>query len=125
RGLAYAAHAGHSAGARLGDQNLIWASAASRPDRSVEAVAVMLGLLRSFPMQTRRFERARGSAIERLLGGRVRFRGYGPNAESWRLRGQSEDPRPQVLAGLRGLTIDELAGFVRPLESAAIGVVCV
>jgi predicted Zn-dependent peptidase len=125
RGLAYAAHAGHSAGARLSDQNLIWASAASRPDRSVEAVAVMLGLLRSFPMQTRRFERARGSAIERLLGGRVRFRGYGPNAESWRLREQSEDPRPQVLAGLRSLSLDELAAFVAPLERAAIAVVCV
>lgn len=125
RGLAYAAHAGHSAGTRLSDQNLIWASAASRPDRSVEAVAVMLGLLRSFPMQARRFERARGSAIERLLGGRVRFRGYGPHAEAWRLREQSEDPRPRVLADLRSSTIDDLAAFVSPLERAALAVVCV
>ncbi|HVH99601.1 MAG TPA: insulinase family protein [Enhygromyxa sp.] len=125
RGLAYAAHAGHSAGTRLDDQNLVWASAASRPDRCVEAVALMLGLLRSFPMQTQRFERARGSAIERLLGGRVRFRGYGPTAESWRLRELSEDPRPEVLAGLRELTIDELSAFVQPLEQAPLAVVCV
>jgi predicted Zn-dependent peptidase len=125
RGLAYAAHAGHSAGTRLDDQNLIWTSAASRPDRCVEAVAVMLGLLRSFPIQAHRFERSRDTAIERLLGGRVRFRGYGVTAETWRLREQSEDPRPQVLADLRNLSIDQLAQFVAPLAQAGIAVVCV
>jgi predicted Zn-dependent peptidase len=125
RGLAYAAHAGHSAGAQLSDQNLIWASAASRPDRSAEAIAVMLGLLREFPIQAHRFERARSSAIERMLGGRVRFRGYGLTAEGWRLRGQSEDPRPGILADLRGLTCEDLADFVAPLDQAAIAVVCV
>jgi predicted Zn-dependent peptidase len=125
RGLAYAAHAGHSAGSRLADQNLIWASAASRPDRAAEAVAVMLGLIRKFPIQAKRFERARGSAIERLLGGRVRFRGYGFSAETWRLRGQSADPRPEVLAGLRAMSIEELRSFVAPLEHAALALVCV
>ena len=125
RGLAYAAHAGHTAGARLVDQNMIWASAASRPDRSVDAVAVMLGLIRDFPLQTHRFERARGSAIERLVGGRVRFRGYGLTAEAWRLREQTEDPRPAILTRLSGLTIDDMAGFVAPLEQAGIAVVCV
>jgi predicted Zn-dependent peptidase len=125
RGLAYAAHAGHTAGVRLGDQNLIWASAASRPDRSVEAVALMLALLREFPAQLPRFERARSSAIERLLGGRVRFRGYGFAAESWRLRELDHDPRPAVLERLRALSLAELAKFAAPLASAGVAVVCV
>ena len=125
RGLAYAAHAGHSAGGRLCDQNLIWASAASRPDRAAEAVAVMLGLLREFPLQARRFERARGSAVERLLGGRIRFRGYGFAAETWRLRELDRDPRQAVLDDLRAMTPDALASFVAPLERAGLAVVCV
>ncbi|PRQ05861.1 Peptidase M16 inactive domain protein [Enhygromyxa salina] len=125
RGLAYAAHGGHGAGARAGDQNLIWASLASRPDRAAEAAAVLLGLLREFPVQAQRFERARGSAIERLLGSRVRFRGYGFAAESWRLRGLKADPRPDILAALEALTIDDLRAFVRPLASAGLAMVVV
>ena len=125
RGLAYAAHAGHSAGAELGDQNLIWTSAASRPDRAAEAAAVMLGLLREFPLDDHRFARAKASAVERLLGGRVRFRGYGFSAESWRLRGQTEDPRPQALVELRELGPDALAAFAAPLATAGLALVCV
>jgi len=125
RGLAYAAHAGHSAGGRCDDDNLIWASAASRPDRCVEAVTVMLGLLRAFPVHSQRFERARSSAIERLLGGRVRFRGYGFAAETWRLRGLAEDPRPATLEALRAMSQAELAAYVAPLEHAGLAVVCV
>jgi predicted Zn-dependent peptidase len=125
RGLAYAAHAGHTAGGQLGDQNLIWASAASRPDRAAEAAAVMLGILREFPLEPHRFERAKASAIERLLGARIGFRGYGFAAESWRLRGQTEDPRPQALAELRSFTLDDLARYAAPLADAGLALVCV
>nr|WP_255216541.1 insulinase family protein [Pseudenhygromyxa sp. WMMC2535] len=125
RGLAYSAHGGHSAGARLGDHNLIWATAASRPERAAETAAVLLGLLRELPAHERRFERARGSAIEKLVGSRVRFRGYGFTAEDWRLRGLDEDPRPRVLAELRHLGLADLLHFAEPLEQAGAAVVLV
>jgi predicted Zn-dependent peptidase len=128
RGLAYAAHGGHTAGGRIGDQNLIWASLASRPDRSAEAAEVLLGLFRELPdrsMHTQRFERALGSAIERLLSSRVRFRGHGFAAESWRLRGLDHDPRPEILAALERFTIDDLRAFVQPLATAGLALVVV
>lgn len=125
RGLAYSAHGGMSMGARLGDRNLFWASAASRPDRAAEAVAVLMGLMRELPVQERRFERARGAAIEKLVNARVRFRGYGFNAEDWRLRGLDEDPRPRLLAELRQLGLAELLEFAAPLGQAGAAVVLV
>jgi predicted Zn-dependent peptidase len=128
RGLAYAAHGGHTAGTRVGDQNLIWASLASRPDRSAEAAAVLLGLFRELPhqsMHVQRFERALGSAIERLLGSRVRFRGYGFAAESARLRGLDHDPRAEILAALERFTIEDLRTFVQPLATAGLALVVV
>lgn len=125
RGLAYAAHGGHGAGSHVGDQNLIWASLASRPDRSVEAAAVLLGLFREFPLQQQRFERARASALEGMLSSRVRFRGYGFAFESWRLRGLDEDPRPAIFAALERLTIDDLRAFTQPLAAAGLALVVV
>ncbi|WP_146659748.1 M16 family metallopeptidase [Enhygromyxa salina] len=125
RGLAYAAHGGHTAGPRVGDQNLIWASLASRPDRSVEAAAVVLGLFREFPLQQQRFERARASALERMLSSRVRFRAYGFAFESWRLRGLEADPGPANFAALEQLTLEDLGAFVQPLATAGPALVVV
>ncbi|MFV8755296.1 insulinase family protein [Nannocystaceae bacterium ST9] len=115
RGLAYAAHGGHTAGARLGDQNLVWASVGSRSDRAVETITLLLELLRELPAQAQRFERARSSAIEKLLGARVRFRGYAFSAETWRLRGLVEDPRPALLAALRERQLSDLLEFAAPI----------
>ncbi len=125
RGLAYAAQGGHSAGARLGDQNLIWASAGSRADRTVDTVALLLGLLRELPAQAQRFDRSRSSAIEKLLGARVRFRGYAFTAETWRLRGIHEDPRPKLLAALRERQLSDLLEFARPVGQAGMAVTIV
>lgn len=125
RGLAYAAQGGHSAGARLGDQNLAWASVASRADRCAEAVAVLLGLLRELPAQPERFERARRSAIEKLLGARVRFRGFGFTAETWRQRGITDDPRPALLAALRERSLADLLAFARPLGQGGMALAIV
>jgi len=123
RGLAYTAQGGFGSGARLGDDNLVWARAASRPDRTAEAVTLLLDLYRSFPAQTQRFERAQASAIEKLIGTRIRFRGFGLTAEAWRLRGLEGDPRPQVLAALRELDLDALSSFAAPLANAGAAVV--
>jgi predicted Zn-dependent peptidase len=125
RGLAYAAHGGHAAGNQAGDQNLIWASLASRPDRSVEAAAILLGLFRELPLQPQRFERARASALERMLGARVRFRGYGFAFETWRLRGLDQDPGPATFAALERLTIDDLSAFAGALTTAGLALVIV
>ncbi len=128
RGLAYAAHGGHTAGSRRGDQNLVWGSLASRPDRSVEAAAVLLSLFRALPgasLQPPRFERALAAAIEHLLGSRTRFRGYGFAAEGWRLRGLDRDPRPEILAALERMTIEDMRAFLRPLETAGLALVLV
>ena len=125
RGLAYSAHAGHTAGPRTGDQNMIWASAATRPQRAGETLALLLELLRQLPAQPERFVRARTSAVEKLVGGRVRFRGYGFAAESWRLRGLDGDPRPRVLSELRSLELEELLGFAAELRETGMAAVVV
>src|SRR5690606_8151262 len=98
---------------------------ASRPDRSVEAAEVLLGLLRGLPIHPLRFERARASAVEHLLGSRARFRGYGLVAESWRVRGLDGDPRPDILRTLERMTIDDLREFVAPLARDPIGLLLV
>jgi predicted Zn-dependent peptidase len=125
RGLAYAAQGGHTAGTRLGDQNLVWASVGSRADRTADAVGLLLALLRDLPAQAERFERARRSAIEKLLGARVRFRGYGFTAETWRQRGLVEDPRPTVLAALGGRGMNDLLEFAAPLGRGGMAITIV
>lgn len=125
RGLAYAAQGGHQAGARLGDQNLIWASAGSRADRTADTVALLLALLRELPAQVERFERARNSAIEKVLGARVRFRGYAFTAETWRQRGIHEDPRPPLLAALRERTMSDLLEFAAPFGRGGMAIAIV
>jgi predicted Zn-dependent peptidase len=125
RGLAYAAQGGHTGGARLGDQNLIWASVGSRADRTAETVALLLALLRELPAQATRFERARSSAIEKLLGARVRFRGYAFTAETWRQRGILADPRPTLLAALGDRSMNDLLEFAAPLGQGGIAITIV
>lgn len=125
RGLAYAAQGGHTAGARLGDQNLVWASVGSRADRTVDTVALLLALLRELPAQVQRFERSRSSAIEKLLGARVRFRGYAFTAETWRLRGIDEDPRPRLLAALGQRELGDLLEFAAPIGRGGMAITIV
>ena len=128
RGLAYSAHGGHTAGNRLGDQNLTWGSLASRPDRSAEAAAVLLNLYRELPgsaLNVSRFDRALAGAIEHLIGTRVRFRGYAFSAEGWRLRGLDHDPRPEILAALERLTLEDFRAYLKPLETAGLALVVV
>jgi predicted Zn-dependent peptidase len=125
RGLAYAAQGGHTAGARLGDQNLIWASVGSRADRATDTVALLLALLRELPAQAPRFERARSSAIEKLLGARVRFRGYAFTAETWRQRGIPSDPRPWLLRALSERGLSDLLEFAAPFGRGGMAITIV
>ena len=75
-------------------------------------------------MHVQRFERALASAIERVLGSRVRFAATA-SAPSRPAGGLDHDPRAEILAALERFTIDDLRAFVQPLATAGLALVVV
>lgn len=125
RGLAYSVRAGYALGSRPVDDNLLWASVGTQPERAHEVVALLAALLER-PLERARFERARHAALESLRTHRVPWRQIGPSLEAWACRGLHEDPRPALIRGLEQLDLqglEALAGRARgaPLRFCVVG----
>ena len=125
RGMAYSAHGGARAGARPGDEDLLYASVGTQPDKAAEVAQLVVDLVRAEPSDAARWSRAKASALESLRSHRVPFQSVGWTAESWRLRGFAEDPRTNRLKALRSPDLGDLAAWSKPLRKGAFTLVVV
>ncbi|MFT4975206.1 MAG: putative Zn-dependent peptidase [Myxococcota bacterium] len=126
RGMAYSAHAGWRLGWQVGDDNLLWASAGTQADKAAEVATLLVGMLRSLPMDPARFDRARASAIAQLRTSRFGFREIPGTVLGWDRRGHAGDPRPERLSKLSTLSPAALSDFAgafadAPFQIAIVG----
>lgn len=124
RGMAYSAHASWSSSRRPGDASLMWASVGTQPDKAPAVVALLLELLAA-PIAPQRLARAKAASIEKLRSGRIAFRGIPSTIEQWHRQGQYTDPRPARLQAMTATTIDDIARFAAPLQSAPLTIAIV
>ena len=116
RGLAYATSGGLSFGARPGDDDLLWAHAATHPDKAAGAAHLLVTLLDRPLDDAGRFARARHAAVEGLRTERITARSVPGAARWWDRRGFVHDPRPSRLETVRGLDQAAVEAFRQSLS---------
>ncbi len=102
RGIAYAVSGGYEAGSRPGDDDLLWATASTAPERAAEAAGLLAHALGDglLALPEARVERARAGLREALSAGGAAFRAVPELILRWRRLGHRGDPRPSALAAL-------------------------
>ncbi len=125
RGMAYSAHGGARAGARPGDEDLVYASVGTQPDKAAEVAKLLVDLVRGEPADAARWSRSKASAVEKLRSDRIPFQRVGWTAEAWRVRGFVEDPRTERLKALRSPTLSDLATWTKAQRKAPFTLVVV
>lgn len=127
RALAYSAWGGYSQGHWKEDQNAIAGGVSTQADKTIEATKVLRDLMRSPPLEDKRYTKT-AEAIE--LGyrtGHLGFRDIGFEAMRWKERGiAGGDPRPERFRKAKRYTMDDLAAFAkrfhdRPLTIYVLG----
>ncbi len=126
RGMAYSARGGLTPGWRSGDANLAWAQAGTQADKAADVVALLLSLMRDFPLEARLLERVRASTIARRRTDRVGFRAVPATVEDWAGKGIRSDPVLWQIEELAGTTDEMVRGYAAlvaktPMTVAVVG----
>jgi len=111
RGLAYDAWAGYDPGDRARDESALEATMGTQSDKTVEALATLVRLLRAPPIHEARTEVARRSLDQEVRASRVDPRQAPAWVESWDELGERSDPRPREWAQVKAAAPAELAAF--------------
>ncbi len=111
RGLAYSAFAGHRAGAKPKDQSGLFGYLGTQSDKTVEALATILELVRNIPMQPDRLVKAKQSSDARYRASRVDPRSVTGWVMAWDDLGLKGDPRSTYWKGVQKLDEAALAEF--------------
>ncbi len=125
RALAYATTGGLSLGDQPGDDDLIWARAATHPAKVVTAATLLVELLAAPVVDHGRFRRAQASVVQAMESERINARNIPSTVRWWGQRGYTSDPRPALLEELRRLEMADVEQFRRSLGDAPAVVVLV
>ncbi|MCG8420806.1 MAG: insulinase family protein [Proteobacteria bacterium] len=120
RGLAYSAFATHRYGRRPGDQSAISGFIGTQSDKTVEALATMLNLIRAMPMQSSRLATAVTTIDEEYRTTRIDPRQVARRVLEWEERGHRGDPRKGHWSVIRGLDQAALKGFAARSSSGPV-----
>jgi len=118
RGLAYSAYASFELPRRPDDEASLYAHVGTQAEKAVSALGLLLGLLRTPPIDTSRFTSTQHSLIEEYLTSAIVPRDMPYWIHRWRKRGHMGDPRPQELAAISGLEIAQLQVFGEKIARA-------
>lgn len=111
RGLAYSAGAYHSMGRRLGDQSGVIGYIGTQSDKTVDALATMLELLRKLPVQPGRLAMAQKSLAAEYRASRFAPRQVPHLVLAWDDMGIDADPRPASWKAIEAAGAAELEAF--------------
>lgn len=125
RGMAYSARGGLTPGWRAGDANLAWAQAGTQADKAADVVALLLGLVREFPVDAARIERVRASTIARRRTDRVGFRAVPATIEDWAGKGINSDPVRWQIEELAATTDEAVRAYAATVASTPVTVAVV
>ncbi len=110
-GLAYSAYAGVSEGRTPKDASALFGSLSTQTDKTPEAVARFMGLLKSPPLSTDRVEEAREALDLEYRATRLDPRWIGWSVVSWDEMGEAADPRAWEWAQVKQADTDALQRF--------------
>ena len=101
RGLAYNAAGALSSGARPADASALLGKLGTQADKSSEALALLLEILRRPALAGDRVAAARVALVRELVASRIPPRRVADWVHAWDERGEPADPRPWELAQLQ------------------------
>ncbi len=111
RSLAYSAWTNYTTGSRAGDANVMRGALGTQADKTLEAIDVLLGLIRKMPAQPARIDRVRSAIDESYRTRRLTFRAMPGAALTWQRWGLDSDPRRYNWQTATSMDIDGLTGF--------------
>jgi hypothetical protein len=121
RSLAYSAGGGYGFGGRQGDENMVYGALGCQADKTVEAAALLRGLVQSPPWSEPRFLDAAKAIEERYRGSPIPFRAIPGSLLEWEDQGiPGGDPRPQRFAKALRYKLEDLKAFVRHLQDQSM-----
>jgi len=117
RSLAYSVWANYGNGSRVGDDNIMRAGMANQQDKAVEAVGVLMGLIREFPSSETRLRQVTSSIDESYRTNRLGFRGMPGAALTWDRWGIDGDPRYYNWRTAVAMDVAGLDAFAKRFET--------
>ncbi len=120
RGMAYSAWGRYSTGSVAGDETLVQGSLSTQADKTADATALLLEMVRDVPLDEDRWSRCRDSLEEKLRTERTTFRAVGLTAEVWHRKGLEADPRRAVFEAVGALQPAGLDAFTAPFEEQGL-----
>ncbi|MEZ0371522.1 MAG: M16 family metallopeptidase [Candidatus Sericytochromatia bacterium] len=113
RALAYSTWAYYATGSRLGDQDQMLAYIGTQADKTVEALTLLIDLMRNPPKAESHFNRARQSLDNAYRTSRVSFREVFGTMQGWADMGYDTDPRPLQFGQLSHVQMEDLYAFIQ------------
>lgn len=112
RALAYAAGGGYAEGHRQGDENRVTAGLGTQADKTIEATALLIELVRAPPLSAERFTETKQAVLEGYRTNPIGFREIPDAVLGWVEKGlPPEDPRPATFARCEAYTLEDLTRF--------------
>lgn len=113
RALAYSTFSYYAQGGRLGDQDQMLAYIGTQADKTPEAMALLIELMKNPPKSESHFNRARAALDNQYRTSRVNFREAFGTLEAWAQMGYDQDPRPLYFNQLDNVAIEDLFAYIQ------------
>ncbi|MCA9691211.1 MAG: insulinase family protein [Myxococcales bacterium] len=120
RGLAYSAWGFVNPGQLREDDWALIGGMGTQADKTPEALATFLELIRGRPLEASRFASAKTSIDQEYRSSRIDPRWIVSWVESWDLRGDTSDPRPWLRESIQKLEGAQLEPFMQRFDKAPI-----
>jgi predicted Zn-dependent peptidase len=120
RGLAYSAYGAYRFGERPIDPSVLYGALGTQADKTLDALTLILQLLRDPPLSAERFEAARTAAIAEHRSDYIRARSRPYVAYTWDRRGEPEDPRAWEYTAVQALELAAVQGFAARFAAAPL-----
>jgi predicted Zn-dependent peptidase len=117
RSLAYDAGAGYRDGSWRGDSNIFLGALGTQADKTVEAISVLMQIVKEMPASQERMDNAKKALDEAYRTARVPFRTIPTTVLTWARLGLDGDPRPWNWEQIRKMTLADLSGWAARWKS--------
>ncbi len=111
RSLAYAAGTGYRAAGWKDETNLMTGSVGTQANKTVDAVTVLMDIVRKMPANESRFNQAKTAIDQVYRTGRIDFRTVPSAYIGWTRQGMDGDPRPYNWDHIKSMTLADVEKF--------------
>lgn len=113
RALAYSTWSQYFQGTRLGDQDQMLAYIGTQADKTVEALTLLIELMKNPPKSESHFNRAKQALDNLYRTSRVNFREVFGTIEAWNELGFDQDPRPAYFNQLGQVKLEDIFAYLK------------